>query len=51
VILNATVFYNAPKYRLALKLDNLTNKEYFAGWSTVEKQMPRRLAASFAYKF
>lgn len=51
VILNATVFYNAPKYRVALKLDNLTNKEYFAGWSTVEKQMPRRLAASFAYKF
>lgn len=51
VVMNATVFYNTPKYRLALKLDNLTNKEYFSGWTTVEKQMPRRLAASFAYKF
>jgi iron complex outermembrane receptor protein len=51
VVMNATLFYNAPKYRLALKLDNVTNKEYFSGWTTVEKQMPRRLAASFAYKF
>jgi iron complex outermembrane receptor protein len=50
-VLNASVFYNTPKYTLTLKLDNLTNKEYFSGWSTVEKQMPRRLAASFAFKF
>jgi len=51
VVLNATVFYNAPKYRVALKLDNLTNKEYFSGWTTIEKQMPRRLSASVSYKF
>lgn len=51
VIVNATVFYNAPKYRVALKLDNLTNKEYFSGWTTVEKQLPRRLSASVSYKF
>ncbi|OMP80868.1 TonB-dependent receptor [[Flexibacter] sp. ATCC 35208] len=50
-VLNATVFYNAAKYRLALKVDNVANKEYFSGWTTLEKQMPRRLAASFAYKF
>lgn len=50
-ILNASVFYNAKAFRLALKLDNATNKEYFGGWTTVEKQMPRRLAASATFKF
>lgn len=50
-VLNASIFYNARAYRLALKLDNIANKEYFGGWTTVEKQMPRRLAASVAFKF
>ncbi|NSL85284.1 TonB-dependent receptor [Chitinophaga sp. Mgbs1] len=50
-ILNASIFYNAKAYRLALKLDNLTNKEYFGGWTTVEKQMPRRLSANVSFRF
>lgn len=50
-IFNATVFYNVKAFRLAVKLDNIANKEYFGGWTTVEKQMPRRLAASAAFKF
>lgn len=50
-ILNASIFYNAKAYRLALKLDNATNKEYFGGWTTIEKQMPRRLAASATFRF
>ncbi|MDQ0108778.1 iron complex outermembrane receptor protein [Chitinophaga terrae (ex Kim and Jung 2007)] len=50
-ILNASVYYQVKSYRLALKLDNLTNKEYFGGWSTVEKQMPRRLSANVTFAF
>lgn len=50
-IFNATVFYNVKAFRLAVKLDNIANKEYFGGWTTVEKQMPRRLAASAAFRF
>ncbi|WP_210420768.1 TonB-dependent receptor [Chitinophaga sp. XS-30] len=50
-ILNASVFYSVGAYRLAVKVDNLANKEYFGGWTTVEKQMPRRLAVSAGFKF
>jgi iron complex outermembrane receptor protein len=50
-IFNATVFYNVKAFRLGVKLDNIANKEYFGGWTTVEKQMPRRLTASAAFKF
>ncbi|WP_119078684.1 TonB-dependent receptor [Chitinophaga alhagiae] len=50
-VLNATIFYQAKSYRLGIKLDNLANKEYFGGWTTVEKQLPRRLSASAAFRF
>lgn len=50
-VLNASVSYDQPKYRLALKLDNLTNKEYWVGWYTIIPQMPRRLSATLAIKF
>lgn len=50
-VLNATVFYGIQKFRVGLKVDNLTNKEYFSGWSTVEPQMPRRLMGSVTFKF
>ncbi|RFS26971.1 TonB-dependent siderophore receptor [Chitinophaga silvatica] len=50
-VLNASIFYQVKAYRLALKLDNLTNKEYFGGWTTVEKQLPRRLSANVTFNF
>ncbi|RPE09764.1 TonB-dependent siderophore receptor [Chitinophaga lutea] len=50
-VLNATVFYQAKSFRLAVKLDNIANKEYFGGWTTVEKQLPRRLSASAGFRF
>jgi iron complex outermembrane receptor protein len=50
-ILNATVFYNSKGYRLALKVDNLSNERYWKGWTTLEPQMPRRVSASIAVKF
>lgn len=50
-VLNASVFYDQPRYRLTLKVDNLTNKEYFIGWTTINPQMLRRVMASVAVKF
>lgn len=50
-VLNATLFYNADKFRVGIKADNIADKEYFGGWTTVEKQMPRRFSASVAVKF
>ncbi|WP_345950164.1 TonB-dependent receptor [Mucilaginibacter sp. PAMB04274] len=50
-VLNSTIFYNARQYRLGIKVDNLTNKEYFKGWTTVEPQMPRSVVANLTFKF
>ena len=50
-VLNASVFYNAKAYRLGVKLDNVSNKEYFTGWTTLEKQMPRRLSVNATFRF
>ncbi len=50
-VLNAAVFYNVDKFAINLKLNNLNNKEYYTGWSTINPQMPRNFAASLTYKF
>lgn len=51
-VLNGSLFYNTTKFRVALNVNNMTNKDYFnGGWSTVNPQKPRNVVASFAYKF
>lgn len=51
-VINGSLFYNAPQFRLSLNVNNITNKDYFnGGWSTVNPQKPRNVVASFAYKF
>jgi iron complex outermembrane receptor protein len=50
-IANASVFYQAHKYRIGLKLNNAFNKEYYKGWTTINPQAPRVLLANFTYKF
>ncbi len=50
-IANASVFYQADKYRIGLKLNNAFNKEYYKGWTTINPQMPRALFANISYKF
>lgn len=50
-ILNASVFYGTPDFRISLKLDNIANKEYFKGWSTISPQNQRSLLANFTYNF
>ena len=50
-VLNASLFYEAEKYAVNLKLNNLTDEEYFNGWSTINPQKPLNFVASFTYKF
>ena len=50
-VLNATIFYNHPKVRLGLKLDNLTNKHYWIGYGTMNPQKLRSVTGSIAFKF
>lgn len=50
-VLNASVFYNAEAFSITLKMDNITNKEYFKGWSTISPQKPRIFAANLTYNF
>ncbi|WP_221269148.1 TonB-dependent siderophore receptor [Mucilaginibacter sp. X5P1] len=50
-VLNSTVFYDAGRYRFAVSVDNLTNKEYWIGWYTVNPQQPRSINGSIAFRF
>ncbi|SDL51602.1 TonB-dependent siderophore receptor [Chryseobacterium taihuense] len=50
-VFNAALSYNAEKYSVIMKLDNIANKKYFTGWSTVTPQRLRTLSLSLNYKF
>ncbi|MBB6498465.1 TonB-dependent receptor [Pedobacter cryoconitis] len=50
-VLNAAVNYQTGHFNFALKMDNLTNKIYYKGWSTIEPMRPRTVAGSIGYRF
>ena len=51
-LLNAAVFYNRPRYRLAANLDNLANRHYYTGgFGTFTPGMLRRFIGTFTIKF
>lgn len=50
-VLEASLFYDATTYRIDLKVNNLTDEQYYKGWSTVNPQQPRSITAGFTYKF
>lgn len=50
-VLNASVFYDQPKYRISAKVDNLTDKQYWTGYTTMNPQKLRSIIGSVAYKF
>lgn len=50
-VLNASLFYNPGNYRIDLKVNNLSDKKYYKGWTTVNPQQPRSVTASFTYNF
>lgn len=49
-VLNASVFYDQPRFRLSAKVDNLTDKQYWIGYTTMNAQKPRSIIGSVAYK-
>ncbi|MEJ2882349.1 TonB-dependent receptor [Pedobacter sp. GR22-6] len=51
VMATTTLFYDRPKYRLGIKVDNLTDELYFAGQGVLTAQMPRTIAAGLTLKF
>jgi len=50
-LLNSGIFYNKERYRISVNVNNLTNKEYYTGYTTVDPQMLRQVIGSIAYKF
>ncbi|SEN56418.1 TonB-dependent siderophore receptor [Chitinophaga rupis] len=48
-LLNATIFYDQPKFRLSVKGNNLLNKQYWNTNGTPQKQL--NFLASVAFKF
>lgn len=50
-VLNASVFYDQPKYRISAKVDNLTDQQYWTGYTTMNPQKLRSIIGSVAYKF
>ncbi|REG98411.1 TonB-dependent siderophore receptor [Flavobacterium aquicola] len=51
LVFGATAFYETSNFRIAVKADNLTNEEYYRGWSTINPQTPRSFLGSVSYKF
>lgn len=50
-VLNAAVSYEYRKMVFGIKMDNLTNKHYWTGYTTMNPQMLRQFVASVSCKF
>jgi iron complex outermembrane recepter protein len=50
-VLNSSVFYQGEKVRFTFNLNNVTDKEYYIGYWSVNPQKPRNFVMSVAYKF
>ncbi|PUZ30146.1 iron complex outermembrane recepter protein [Chitinophaga costaii] len=50
-VMNASISYDRAKYRLALKMNNLTDKKYYTGYSTINPQMLRQVVGSISLRF
>lgn len=50
-LVNASIFYDAAKFRIALKVNNLTNQQYWIGYTTVDPQQLRSVMATVAIKW
>ncbi|NIG56760.1 TonB-dependent receptor [Chitinophaga sp. Cy-1792] len=50
-ILNGSIFYENSRFRVGFKLNNITDKHYWIGYSTVNPQKTRNFSGSIAFKF
>jgi len=51
VLVNAGVFYQARRYRVGFNLNNITNKEYYIGYWSVNPQRLRNFTMNLTYQF
>jgi iron complex outermembrane receptor protein len=49
-LLNASVYLDRPKYRFGLSGNNLTDKHYYTGYTTINPQRLRQFVLSASYK-
>jgi len=50
-VLNSVFAYQLNQASIQLKVDNITNKRYFTGWSTVSPQQSRIVSLGLNYQF
>ena len=50
-LFNASAYYDINKVRISVKANNLTDKQYYKGWSTITPQRTRSIIATVTYKF
>ena len=50
-IVNANAFYDAKKFRVGVKVDNLTNEHYWIGYTTANPQQLVNVSGSLTFKF
>lgn len=50
-IFNASAYYENDTFRVSIKGNNIADKTYYSGWSTVTPQQNRVLLGTFTYKF
>lgn len=50
-LVNTSLFLERDKYRFAVRMNNLTNSEYFAGQGVIVAQMPRNFAVQLSLRF
>lgn len=50
-VFNAALSYRTNSYSVILKMNNLLNTRYYAGWSTITAQQLRTVSLGFNYNF
>ena len=51
VVLNASAFFDQPRYCVAVKMDNLTDQHYWIGYGSMNPQKLRSIISSVAFRF
>ncbi|AZA81268.1 TonB-dependent receptor [Chryseobacterium lactis] len=51
VVLNASAYYDAKKFRIGVKVDNFTNQHYWIGYTTANPQRLINAVGTLTYKF
>lgn len=51
IVLNASAYYDAKKFRIGVKVDNFTNERYWIGYTTANPQKLINAVGTLTYKF